>query len=255
LALSGLRPIVLLPSSMPLLEGLAGLREATLLPWRSSEALSVPLLIVAPCGPGFGLGGDAIEGPEALMARVPGLRVLIAGDALEAGALLHAAAEFWAGEQPTVVFLPRGLLLQEAQFESAPRQLTRPFAAARPVRTGTAATVFTWGNAVASTLVAVARTGLDVGVVDVECLAPLDRGTLVEQARRTGKLVIVHEGPRAHGLGAELAALFADEAILHLDAPIVRVTGDEPPFRAEHEGRAAPTIESIAEAITHVATY
>src|SRR5688572_6091520 len=74
LALAGLRPIVLLPGLFSAFEGLAGLREVAAMAWRTAGDRTAPLLILAPCGPGFGLGGDAGEGLEAVLAQVPGLR-------------------------------------------------------------------------------------------------------------------------------------------------------------------------------------
>jgi pyruvate/2-oxoglutarate/acetoin dehydrogenase E1 component len=253
LALAGLRPIVLLPSTGALVDGLSALREAALLPWRSGGERTVPLLFVAPSGPGFGLGGDAVEGPEAILCRVPGLRVVSIGSAREAGALLRAASEFWAGEEPTVLLLPRSIALQS--IDEGEAALTRPFGSPHVVRDGSQATVFAWGECVELAAAAVERSGYDVGVVDVECLAPLQRTALIESAKVTGKIVIAHSGPRDHGVGAELAALFADAAILHLDAPVTRVSGLDAPLRRSDEARATPALEELTTAITHVATY
>jgi pyruvate/2-oxoglutarate/acetoin dehydrogenase E1 component len=248
MAVGGVRPIVLMPGAGALVEGLAALREAA----RPGQR-SAPLLFVAPVGPGFGLGQLGVEGPEAILARVRGLRVLVAGKPEEAGALLRAAAEFWAGETPTVLLIPRALALQT--ITPTDTGLARPFAAAHAVREGTEATVFAWGECVGLAEAAVARSGHDVGVVDVECIAPLPRAELIEQAKITGKIVIAHSGPREHGIGAELAALFADEAILHLDAPITRVSGLDAPLPAVDEAQATPSLEALTTAITHAATY
>ena len=255
LALAGMRPIVLLPSAAALVDGLSALREAALLAWRTEGERAAPVLFVAPSGPGFGLGGDAVEGPEAILCRVPGLRVIAIGNAREAGAVLQAAAEFWAGEEPTVLLLPRTIALQSIDNAEIVQALTRPFASPHLVREGTQATVFAWGECVELAAAAVERSGYDVGVVDVECLAPLRRAELIECAKVTGKIAIAHSGPREHGVGAELAALFADAAILHLDAPVTRVSGLDAPMRREDESRATPGLEELTTAITHVATY
>jgi pyruvate/2-oxoglutarate/acetoin dehydrogenase E1 component len=254
LAAAGMRPIVLLPSVAALTEALAGLREAALLARRTDGERTAPVLFLAPSGPGFSLGGDAGEGPEAMLSRVPGLRVLCVGDAREAGAMLRAAAELWLGDEPTVLLLPRTLLLQELEDEPPP-VLERPLGASHRVRVGKAATVFAWGEAVDLSLRAAEASGHDVSIVDVVSLSPLDRTGLVAAARETGKIVIAHAGPRAGGLGAELAALFADEAILHLDAPVVRVTGDDGVLAPTDEARALPDVERLAAAITQVVTY
>ena len=255
LALSGCRPIVLMPSTQALLDGLSALREVAVLPWRTGGELTTPVVFIAPVGPGFGLGGDASEAHEALLCRVPNLRVLSIGDGHEAGALLRAAAEFWAGEEPTVLLVPRTLALQLLDPDRVVEQLARPFAHPHRLHEGEAATVFAWGSTVEVARAAVERSGMDVAVVDVECLSPLPHDALVEEAAATGRIVIAHAGPRDHGVGAELAALFADRAILHLDAPITRVTGLQAPLRAVDEMSAVPGVDRLGQAIAEIVNY
>lgn len=253
LAIGGSRPIVVLPSAMSLLEGLAGLREASLLGWRLG--MPVPLLVLAPCGPGFGLGGDAAESIETILATLPGLRTAILGRRHEGPALLRAAADFAAGETPTVLLLPRTLCLAEVAPEDLAAELGLPFGSAVPLRHGTQATVFTWGECVERCEQAVEESGLDVTLVQLETLAPLPRDAVVELARATGRIVIVHRGPQTHGIGAELAATFADTAILTLDAPIVRVSGKDGPVHPPQESGAFPDLAAIRAAIEYVVTY
>jgi pyruvate/2-oxoglutarate/acetoin dehydrogenase E1 component len=251
LAAEGYRPIVVTPEASALVDSLAALREAAKLGWRHETP--APVVYLAPFGPGFGLGGGATEGPASVLSRVPGLRVVVLSEANDAGAVLRAAVEGWAGDEPTVVLIPRRLAL--APVTDAPEALARPFATPRRVREGQAATVFTWGACLPLVQAAVEQSGQDARIVDVECLAPLDRAALAEEAKATGKIVIAHEGPRHCGVGSELAALFADDAILTLDAPVLRVTGDDGPLTASAEGQALPNLEALATAITHVATY
>ncbi|PRP90244.1 2-oxoisovalerate dehydrogenase subunit beta [Enhygromyxa salina] len=267
LALAGLRPIVLLPSSTALLEALAALRELGRLRWRSGEQRAVPALFVAPNGPGFGVGGEAAESVEATLAAVPGVELWCAGRAEDLCAYLRSAADFSGAEArpaqvgPRVLLLPRSVvvrdLLVDVDLDQAlPRSVTAL------VREGDRATVFAWGEALAPALAAAQACAaldpaIEVKVVDLGRLAPLDEELLVEHASATGKIVIAHAGPRRGGLGAELAALFADRCILHLDAPIVRVTGElEPALVAGHEElRASPSASAIAAAINHVVHY
>jgi pyruvate/2-oxoglutarate/acetoin dehydrogenase E1 component len=255
MAMAGLRPIVLVPHAVALLEGLAGLREAALVPWKTSGEVGVPMVIIVPTGPGFGLGADATEGPEAQLVRVPGLRVVSLGQANEAAAIVRAASEFWAGEEPTVVLLPRSLALSPVDPAQAKASLDRPFATVQQLRPGKAATVFGWGECVPLALQAVEQTGLDVAVVDVGALAPLDHVGLLNAARETGRIIIAHAGPRSSGIGAELAALFADEAVLYIDAPVSRVTGDDTPLSPSEEKHALPSLDRLAEAIATTALY
>lgn len=255
LAMSGTLPILLLGSASQLIEGFAGLREVAQLRRRSGDARSVPLLIVAPTGPGFGVGGDAADSVEALLCGLPGLRVISGARPEGLGALTRAAAEFRAGEDPTVLLLPRPLLLRELAEDVDPAaELQGRVDAAVTLRPGERATVFAWGAAVERALEAAARTGHDVSVVDVRSLAPLDESALTDAAS-TGKLVIAHAGGDGPGVGAQLSAMFADRAILHLDAPVLRVTGAAGPLPARYEDAGLPSVDDIASAIDQVVNY
>ena len=174
LAMAGRRPIVLLHSATALLEGYAALRELGRVAATANGERSAPVLIVAPTGPGFGLGGDGADSPEAALAAVPGLRVVVLGDPLEAVATLRAAASFDDGGAPTLLLLPRALVLREFAAEEFKPSLGRPLGAARVVREGAAATVFAIGAAVDQAFAAVEALGLDVAIVEVSGLAPLD---------------------------------------------------------------------------------
>lgn len=252
-ALTGARPLLLLPSATALLEGAAGLREASMVGFRTGGHLSVPLLCVVPTGPGFGLGTDGSEIATAIATTCPGLSVFTLGRATEAGARLRAAAAFEEGDGPRVLLAPRSVLVAAPDPDSYREHPDATGAAV--VRTGTSATVFAIGETVGLAVEAVAQSGIDAAVVEVSRLAPLDTATLLDAARRTGKIVITHAGPPTHGLGAELAGLFADQAILSLDAPVLRVAGADSPQGPDAEGAALPTISRIAAAVNQVATY
>lgn len=254
LAMAGRRPILLLHSATALLEGYAALRELGRVAATANGERAAPVLIVAPTGPGFGLGGDGADSPEAALAAVPGLRVVVLGDPLEAVATLRAAASFDDGDAPTVLLLPRALVLREFAAEEFKTSLGRPLGAARVVREGAAATVYALGAAVDQAFAAVEAVGLDATIVEVSGLAPLDEAGILAAAQG-GKLVVTHAGGRAHGPGAELVALLADRAILHLDAPVLRVTGADGPFTGRDEIAGLPSVEAIAAAIATVANY
>lgn len=265
LALAGLRPIVLLSSAGALLEALAAMRELGRFGWRSGDLHALPVLFVAPNGPGFGLGGEAAESVEATLATIPGIEVWSAGRVEDLCGYLRSAADGTSG--PRVLLLPRSVVIRDlltdvdltASLEREPTAL---------LREGRDVTVFCWGEALLPTLAAADACArqeppIEVGVVEVGKLAPLDESTLVELARATGKIVIVHAGARGGGIAAELAALFADQAILQLDAPITRVSGSsfsssprqEPLVTGHDESRQSPTAAAIVEAILHVARY
>lgn len=253
LAVAGFRPILVLPSATSLIEGAAGLREAALLGFRTGGQQEVPLVCLVPTGPGFGLGTDGSEIATSLATMCPGLSVSTLGQATDAGARLRAAATFDHGGGPRVLLMPRSTLLQAPDPDAF-----NTFASedgTSPLRHGQAATVFAIGETAPLAMEAVNQAGVDAAVVEVHDLVPLDTAALLEAARRTGKIVITHAGPPTHGVGAELAGLFADQAILYLDAPIVRVAGADAPQGPDAEGAALPTVSRIAEAVTHVANY
>lgn len=254
LALAGRRPIVVLPSATALLEGYAALRELGRVAATADGERSAPVLIIAPTGPGFGLGGDAADSPDGVIAAIPGLRVVVLGDAAEATATLRAAANFDDGAAPTVLLLPRSLVLRELDKADLKDSLGRALGAARVIREGAAATVFAIGAAADQAYAAADQCGLDVAVVEVSGLAPLDEEGILAAAT-TGKLVVAHAGGRAYGPGAELVALLADRAILHLDAPVLRVTGEAGPHTGQGEAAGLPSVEAIAAAISRVATF
>jgi pyruvate/2-oxoglutarate/acetoin dehydrogenase E1 component len=261
LALAGMRPIVLLPSATALLEALPALRELARLRWRSGDQLALPVLFVAPNGPGFGIGGEMAESVEATLAQVPGLELWCAGRVAELCGYLRSAASFADDAGPRVLLLPRSVvvrdLLDDADLDAP---LDRDPTAL--VRAGDRATVFCWGEALAPTLAAAEALAkgsederIEVAVVELGRLSPLDEDQLVALANATGKLVIAHAGPRRGGLGAELAALFSDRSILHLDAPVVRVTGAHTLAAAHEEHQQTPSAAAIAEAIVSVVNY
>lgn len=249
LACGGARPIVVLPSATALVEGLPGLREGARLRARARDAVRVPLLILAPSGPGIGLGGDSAASVETLLLSIPGLRVIAAGPGDTLPSLLRGAAEL-VEAGPVVLLLPRPSLLDELVGDGEPADA----ACARVLRRGGAATVFTWGGGVELTQAAITAADRDVGLVELVTLAPLDEQTLVDEARRTGKIVIVEPVANDTGVGAELAARLADAAILSLDAPITRVRGTADPFGGD-EDALSPTIDAIAAAIRAVSDY
>jgi len=251
LALGGARPIVVLDGCQRLLEGAAALREAAELPWRSAGTRTVPLCVLVPIGAGFGFGADGGDAALGLLARLPGVRVNTLGRAHEVGARLRQAADFLGGEDPTVLLMPRQVLLQDVE-DGAWIDEPSTDDDVRWLRDGAQATIFAWGEAVGPALEAVETSGVDAGVVELGRLVPTEAASLAEAARRTGKIVIVHAGARGFGLGAELAALFSDQAIFHLDAPVLRVTGADGPIDPRNEATMVPTVPQIARALAEV---
>lgn len=255
LALGGAMPLIALPSAGALLEAMAKLREIAALSWQSGGELATDVIVLAPSGPGFGLGGEASVSPDSMLAELPGVRVVCPSSAAELGAMVGAAWNAQADRTlggPTVILLPRMVLLEEVEEAEVQSELHGELLEARTLAHGSQATVIAWGAAVDVSRRAIAQLGVEVEFLDLRSLSPLDEAALDAAARKTGKVVIVHAGARHHGLGAELAARFADTAIWSLDAPILRVTGARGPFDAAHEAARLPSVSAVAEAISQV---
>jgi pyruvate/2-oxoglutarate/acetoin dehydrogenase E1 component len=246
LACAGLRPIVLLPGPHALLEGLAGLREVAAIGPRTAGERTAPVLFVVPTGPGFGLADDGSDGIDAVLARLGGVRVFTVGRAEDVAAWLADAAAFTDAEEPAVLLVPRMLLASVVEDATAPRGACP---ATEVVHAGGGATVFTWGDAVSVVLAACESSSAAPTIVEIHRLHPLDADAIVEAARDTGRVAIVHGGGRGPGIASEIAALVAHRALYYLDAPVVRVSGDAAPLLAADEQRALPPVGAVAAAI------
>lgn len=217
---------------------------------RSRGAFPLRGVIRFPYGGGVHALEHHSDSPEAYFAHTPGLTVVIPSSPEEAKGLLAAALR---ADDPIVFMEPK-------KIYDAPRRpvpdapYTIPIGRAHRLTEGTDVTVVTYGALVHPTLEAV--QGRSAEVIDLRTIAPIDFPTILESVEKTGRLVIVHEAPRNLGLGAEIAATVAEEALLHLKAPIARVTGYDivMPLR-KLEDRAYPNVARIAKAIDSVLAY
>ena len=132
-----------------------------------------------------------------------------------------------------------------------------PIGEARIVREGEELTIFAYGSAVGIAEQAADELGEDIEIVDLRTLCPLDRDTILASARKTGKVLVAHEATRSCGVGAEVAALIAEEAFEDLDAPVRRLTApDVPiPFSPPLEQRVLPGLDDMKEAARELLAY
>jgi pyruvate/2-oxoglutarate/acetoin dehydrogenase E1 component len=251
-ALAGLHPIVELSLSDGLLAALGPLAgELAPLAWRCGETFRPRLLLRCPYGGGVGWALGALS-PEALLCHTPGLGVVVPADPATAAALVDVAL---AADHPVVLLEPRALYHRRdlPETNAAPTRLGQALIR----RTGADATALCWGAMVPVALKAaesLAAEQVDVEVVDLVSLAPLDEATVLGSVRKTGRPVILHEAPRVAGFGAELAALIAEKAVLRLEAPILRIAPDGPTaVRSEADG--LPDVERVARALREAAFY
>ncbi len=231
--------------------------EAAKMRYRSNGTWTCPLVIRAPYGGGIHGALYHSQSIEAFFCHVPGLKVVAPATPYDAKGLLLAAIR----DPDPVLFLEHKKLYRAIKGEVPDGDYTIPIGKAEVKRAGTDISVITYGAMLHETLAAaeeLARDGIEIEVVDLRTLQPLDKETILASARKTSKVCIIHEDSKTMGLGAEIAALISDEAFIDLDAPIKRVTGpDLPgiPFNDAGERAYLPNQEKIAQALRDLAAF
>ena len=225
------------------------INHASRLRHRTRGRLTCPMVLRSPCGAGIHAPEHHSESPEAFFAHMPGLRVVIPSSPARAYGLLLAAIR----DPDPVVFLEPTRLYRLFREEVADNGEALPLDACFLSREGGDATIVAWGAMVREALAAadmLEQEGVDVEVIDVATLKPLDTETILRSVEKTGRCVIVHEAPRTAGFGAEIAAEIAERALYSLLAPIKRVTGyDVVVPLAKLENQYMPSVERIADAV------
>ncbi|MEU1785321.1 alpha-ketoacid dehydrogenase subunit beta [Streptomyces sparsogenes] len=194
---------------------------------RSQGAVAMPVVIRIPYGGGIGSIEHHSESPEAYFAHTAGLKVVTPATPDDAYTMIGQAI---ACEDPVVFLEPKRRYWTKGEVTGTGGLGLHQ---AGIVRQGTDVTVVAYGPMVAPALEAAEvadAEGRSVEVIDLRSLAPLDTATVVDSVRRTGRLIVTHEAPLTHGLGAELAARVQDEAFYALEAPVIRVTGYDTPY-------------------------
>jgi len=217
---------------------------------------SVPLVIRAPSGGGVHGGPFHSQNPEAWFVHVPGLKVLAPSTPYDAKGLLKAAIR----DPDPVIFFEHKYLYRRIKGKVPDEDFAVPIGKAEVRREGTDVSVISYGAMVHQAFEAANRLtskGISTEILDLRTLLPLDREAIVATARKTGKVVIVHEATRTGGVGGEVAATIAESAFDRLDGPILRVTApDTPvPFTVPLEEAFLPNADKIAAAIERLAAY
>jgi pyruvate/2-oxoglutarate/acetoin dehydrogenase E1 component len=218
------------------------------------QGLAVPMTVRLPSGGGFSGGPFHSQNPEAWFMQSPGLKVVAPSTPEDAKGLLASAIR----DPNPVVFLEHKHLYRRAKGEVAAGRFETPLGEARIAREGTDLTVIAYGAMVQSALDATADIdGASVEVLDLRSLVPLDREAILRSVRKTSKVVVLHEATRSCGVGAEVAALIAEEAFEDLDGPVARVTApDTPvPFSPPLERAVLPQPDDVKEACRELLAY
>ncbi len=212
-----------------------------------------PIVVRIPFGGGIGAVEHHSESPEALFAHVQGLRVVACSSPADAYWMIQQAV---ACDDPVIFFEPkrryfeRGEVDATGDLDAAPL----PLGSARVVRPGTDATVVTYGSLVPTALEAAEAAEVEDGrsleVIDLRSISPLDLDTVYGSARKTGRVVVVHEAAKSFGVGAEVAARVSESCFYHLEAPVLRVTGLEMPYPpARVEEHYLPDVDRILDSV------
>lgn len=232
--------------------------EAARMRYRSNSQWTVPMVIRAPYGGGIGGGLYHSQSVEAFFAHVPGLKVVVPSNPYDAKGLLKSAVR---DPDPVMLFEPKkGYRLIRGEVPEDGEVLV-PIGPARISRDGSDLSLFAYGMMHHYSLEAaelVAEQGIDVEVVDLRTLKPVDHETILASVGKTGKALIVYEDNLTGGYGAEIAAILAEQAFTDLDAPIRRLAGpDVPgmPYSHPLQDWFMPNPETIAEAIRDLAAY
>ncbi len=261
MALYGLRPVAEIQLADFVYPGLDQIiSEAAKLRYRSGGQYRCPLVVRIPYGGGVGGGPYQSQSPEAFFTHTPGLVVVAPSTAADAAGLLRTALR---GEDPVVLMEPKALYgVAAAAAETADAvaddQFALPFGVAARLRRGDDVTLVAYGAMVHPAQQAAeqaAAHGVEVDVLDLRTLMPFDIGALLESVAKTGRAVLVQEAPRSCGYAAELAAVLAEKAIFHLQAPVLRVTGFDTPFSHAAEHTYVPDSDRVLGAIRAVAEF
>ena len=194
--------------------------QAAKLKYMFGGDVRVPLTITTAGGGGLGAGPQHSQSLEAWLAHIPGLKVVLPSSPYDAKGLTVAAIR---DDNPTIVVLNKKMLGVKGDV---PEELYAVPLEANTLRTGSDVTVVGVGRMVPEAMLAaemLAADGIEIEVIDVRSVQPLDSAAIIESVRRTNRVVVVHEAVTFGGIGAEIAAQIQQEAFDHLDAPVLRI--------------------------------
>lgn len=222
---------------------------------RTRGRLSCPMVVRAPYGGGIHAPEHHSESTEALYAHIPGLKVVIPSNPSRAYGLLLAAIR----DPDPVIFLEPKRVYRLVKHEVEDNGEAYPLETCFVDREGTDITLISWGAMMHETLQAadeLAKEGISAEVIDVATVAPLDVQTLVESVAKTGRALIVQEAPKSGAIGSEIAAELSEKAIMHLLAPIGRVSGYDtvmPYYKLEK--KYMPSVQRIVSKAKELMEY
>lgn len=232
-------------------------QEAARIRYRSNGTFGVPLVIRAPYGGGIHGALYHSQSIEAFFGHVPGLKVVMPATPYDVKGLLASSIE----DEDPVLFLEHKGAYRSIRGDVPDERYLIPLGEAEVKRAGTDVSIISWGMTVNSSLKAaesLASQGISVEVLDLRTIRPLDTEAILATAKKTGKVLVVHEDNLTGGFGGEVSALIAEHALFDLDAPIRRLAGpDVPamPYAPSLEHAFLVTPEKIEAAAKELALF
>jgi 2-oxoisovalerate dehydrogenase E1 component beta subunit len=235
--------------------------------YRTKGVVQVPVVIRVPFAGGIGAVEHHSESPEALFAHTAGLRIVSPATPQDAFDMIQQAI---ASPDPVLFMEPKARYWDKGEVDVAriAAELAGPDAAssataemgrARIARQGSDVTIVAYGPTVRLAMQAadvLHSEGAEAEVIDLRSISPLDSDAVVASAKKTGRVVVVHEAPTTFGAGAELSARVTEQAFFHLHAPVLRVGGFHTPYpAAKFEHDYLPSLDRVLDAVDKVLTH
>lgn len=256
LAIQGMRPIL----EMQFIDFISCgfdqiVNMAATLRYRHGGQTACPIVVRGPCGAGVHGGLYHSQNPEAWFFHVPGLKIVAPATAYDAKGLLKSAIR----DDDPVIYLEHKFLYRRIKEDLPDDEILVPIGKAALRKEGRDLSVITYGSPVHAVMKAAKDMAgeIDIEVIDLRTLLPLDWAAVRASVAKTGKALIVHEARRTGGIGGEIAARIAEELFESLDGPILRVASKDThnAFAATLEDYILPNQEKITEAIRKLAAY
>jgi pyruvate dehydrogenase E1 component beta subunit len=249
MALYGMRPVpeiqfadFIFPAFDQIVNELAKFR------YRSGGQYPCPVVIRTPYGGGIRGGHYHSQSPESLFIHIAGLKVVVPSNPYDAKGLLLSCLR----QNDPILFMEPKRIYRAARGEVPAEDYTVPLGQAKVVREGDQVTIISYGAMVPIAEEAAQKASeqsISCEVLDLRTLLPFDIDAILGSAKKTGRVVIVHEAPRTCGFGAELAATIYERAIEYLEGPIQRVTGFDTPFPYSLEHEYMPNADRVLAAV------
>ncbi|MBR9698970.1 alpha-ketoacid dehydrogenase subunit beta [Candidatus Woesearchaeota archaeon] len=188
---------------------------------RTRSALTVPMVIRMPCQGGIRALEHHSESTESLFAQIPGLKVVMPATPYDAKGLMIAAIN----DPDPVIFLEPKKVYRSIKEEVPEEIYEVPIGKANIIQEGIDLTIITWGTYVKEVMDAIRDSKVSIELIDLRTISPLDNETIINSAKKTGRVLIIHEAPKTCSVGAEISARITEKAFLNLQAPVMRLAG------------------------------